>query len=201
MKGRKAREDGAASLGLRLLTRSLQEPVRLRSRFSCRSRSNGYEASLGLRLLTRSLQEPVRLRSCVDAVRRSERHGIFRLRGFHGHAGHIGKTALFVGEQRHDRQTRLLFFIYREYDEVRSPRFNIETSHREGSSCLEADRADLTKYVKQTASCRHRRSSTPGGSERGEDPALPTAEGRAEPVPSGKRVSADTGRCNVIHLT
>ncbi|WP_444684161.1 hypothetical protein [Alkalicoccus luteus] len=38
------------------------------------------------------------------------------------------------------------------------------------------------------------------GSERGEDPALPTEDGKAETVATGKRVSADTGRCNVIHL-
>ncbi|MFC4736136.1 hypothetical protein ACFO4L_05995 [Bacillus daqingensis] len=43
-----------------------------------KARENG-AASRGLRLLTRSLQEPVRLRSCVDAIRRSERHEIFRL--------------------------------------------------------------------------------------------------------------------------
>ncbi|MFC4737239.1 hypothetical protein ACFO4L_11620 [Bacillus daqingensis] len=67
-----------------------------------KARENG-AAALGHRLLTRSLQKPVRLRSCVDAVRRSERHGIFRLRGFHGHAGHEGKMDLFVGEKRSDR--------------------------------------------------------------------------------------------------
>ncbi len=64
---------------------------------------------------------------------------------------------------------------------------------------MEADRAFINRHMKRTASCLHRRSSTPGGSERGEDPALPMEEGKAEPVPSGKRVSADTGRCKDIY--
>ncbi len=66
------------------------------------------------------------------AVRRSERHGIFRLRCFHVYAGHIGKTALIRGEQRHDRQTQLLFYVYHEFDEGRTSLLNIETFHREG---------------------------------------------------------------------
>ncbi|WP_444685578.1 hypothetical protein [Alkalicoccus luteus] len=68
-------------------------------------------ASLGHRLHTRSLQDPVRLRSCVDAVCRSERHGIFRLRGFHGHAGHKGEMNLFDGEKRSNRWTLRLFWV------------------------------------------------------------------------------------------
>ncbi|MFC4737595.1 hypothetical protein ACFO4L_13410 [Bacillus daqingensis] len=44
------------------------------------------------------------------------------------------------------------------------------------------------------------RISTPGGSERGEDPADSRRKRLAEAVPSGKRVSVDAGRCNVIHL-
>ncbi|WP_168005267.1 hypothetical protein [Alkalicoccus luteus] len=92
-------------------------------------------------------------------------------------AGHIGETALLVGEQRHNRQTRLFFYVYHEFDEGLASLFNIETSHREGSICVEADRAGLTTHMNRTASCRRRRNSTPGGSERGEDPAIPTAGG------------------------
>ncbi|WP_168007291.1 hypothetical protein [Alkalicoccus luteus] len=91
-------------------------------------------------------------------------------------AGHIGETALLRGKQRHDRRDCFLYF-HNEFYEVRTPLFNIETSHRESSIRMEADRAFITRHLKRTDSCRHRRTSTPGGSERGEDPALPAAGG------------------------
>ncbi|WP_168005245.1 hypothetical protein [Alkalicoccus luteus] len=30
-------------------------------------------------------------------------------------AGHIGETALLRGKQRHNRQTRLLFYVYHDF--------------------------------------------------------------------------------------
>ncbi|WP_168004768.1 hypothetical protein [Alkalicoccus luteus] len=84
---------------------------------------------------------------------------------------------MLSGEQRHNRQTRLFFSVYYAFDEGLAALFNIETSHREGSIRMEVDRAFITRHMKLTASCRHRRISTPGGSERGEDPAIPTAGG------------------------
>ncbi|WP_168009286.1 hypothetical protein [Alkalicoccus luteus] len=51
-------------------------------------------------------------------------------------AGRIGETAWLFGEQRHDRQTRLLFYLYNEFYEVLDLVFNIETSHWEGSICM-----------------------------------------------------------------
>ncbi|WP_205774657.1 hypothetical protein, partial [Alkalicoccus luteus] len=88
-------------------------------------------------------------------------------------AAHIKETT----EQRHT-DIRDCFFtsikISRKYGH---PLFNIETSHRESSIRMEADRAFITMHLKRTNSCRHRRTSTPRGSERGEDPALPAAGG------------------------
>ncbi|WP_168008407.1 hypothetical protein [Alkalicoccus luteus] len=49
-------------------------------------------------------------------------------------AGHIGETALLVGEQRHNRQTRLFFYVYHEFDEGLASLFNIETSDLGGLS-------------------------------------------------------------------
>jgi hypothetical protein len=76
-------------------------------------------------------------------------------------AGRMGETALLFGEQCHDRQTRLFFYFNNAFWDVLAPLFNIETSHREGSVCMEPDRAFITRPLKRTARCRHRRTSTP----------------------------------------
>ncbi|WP_168007750.1 hypothetical protein [Alkalicoccus luteus] len=91
-------------------------------------------------------------------------------------AGHIGETALLVGEQRHNRQTRLFFYVYHKFDEGLASLFNIETSDLGGYPYGTGSYLH-NQHMKRTARCRHRRISTPGGSERGEDPALPTAGG------------------------
>ncbi|WP_168006073.1 hypothetical protein [Alkalicoccus luteus] len=44
-------------------------------------------------------------------------------------AGHIEETALLVGKQRRDRQTRLLFCSNGEFHDVLGCLFNFETSH------------------------------------------------------------------------
>ncbi len=75
------------------------------------------------------------------------------------------------------RQTRLLFSVYHEYDEVRTPPIQYRNV-LSGRFYLYGSQSCSPNQAREThCSCRHRRSSTPGGSERGEDPALPTEEG------------------------
>ncbi len=153
-------------------------------------------ASLGHRLLTRSLQEPVRLRSCVDAVHRTERHEIFRLL-VAPPPDTSGKRVCLLENDVTIGRRDCFFYIYHKFDEGLASLFNIETSLPEGSICTEADRAGLIRYVKRTVSCRHRRTLDQNEAK---IQRFRRKKRLAEPVPSGKRVSADTGRCNLIHL-
>ncbi len=128
--GSMTREDGAATLGLRLLTRSLQEPVRIRSRFSWRSSSNGNEASLRHKLLTRSLQDLIQLCSCVGAVRRADRHGIFRL--LVAPMLDTSRNRMCFLEHNVTRGRSDCFFCFSgEFHDVMGSLFNIETSRND----------------------------------------------------------------------